>query len=331
MPTVLVTPEALLNKPGPHVTILCEAGFDVRYPKNPLFTRGLGPEEETVAELSEASAVIAGGEVITARVLDRLRRLRVIARSGVGYDRIDVPAATAHGVLLTITPNALHEGAAEQALALILAVAKSIVRLDRITRAGSWRIMQTEPLRGKTLGLMGLGRIGRSTAVRAAAFGMKVIATETYPDERFVRKHGIELVDFDTLLARSDYLSVHCPLNAETRGLFSAKVFARMKSDGVFINTARGGLVVEADLLAALRSGHLRGAGLDVFEKEPTAADNPIFQLENVVVAPHVGGADKLSVDTMAVDAARSIVQLSRGEWPEGAVVNHELKGRWRW
>src|SRR5438094_7047789 len=103
MPTVLVTPEGLLNQPGPHVTLLREAGFEVRYPKNPLFTRGLGPEEETVAELSEASAVIAGGEVITARVLDRLPRLRVIARQGVGYDRIDVPAATAHGVVLTIT------------------------------------------------------------------------------------------------------------------------------------------------------------------------------------------------------------------------------------
>jgi phosphoglycerate dehydrogenase-like enzyme len=249
-----------------------------------------------------------------------------------GGEGVSARAATAHGVLLTITPNALHEGVAEQALALILAVAKGVVRLDRATRAGSWPILQTEPLRGKTLGLVGLGRIGRSTAVRAAAFGMQVIATETDPDGRFVAEHGIGLVDFDTLLARSDYLSVHCPLNAETRGLFDARAFARMKPGSVFINTARGGLVVEADLLAALRSGHLRGAGLDVFEKEPTAADDPLFQpARRRGRRPARGGGDRLSVETVAVDAARSVARLSRGEWPEGAVVNHELKGRWRW
>lgn len=281
--------------------------------------------------MAAADAVLAGGEYFTPGAFARLPRLRVVARSGVGYDRVDIPAATAHGVVVTITPTANHEGVAEHALALLFAVAKSIVVNDRRQRAGEWRIMQTEPIRGKTLGLLGLGRIGRSMAVRGIALGMKVIATETYPNQDFVRQHQIELVDLDTLLARSDYLSVHCPLNDETRGIMNARAFARMKPGSIFINSARGGLQVEADLLAALHSGHLGGAGLDCFEVEPTTADNPLFQLDNVVVAPHLGGADKQSVANMALEAAQSIVDLHRGKWPEACVINGELKGRWRW
>jgi phosphoglycerate dehydrogenase-like enzyme len=331
MPTVLITPEAYYEQPGPHVTLLREAGFTVSYPRNRYFTRGLGSEDEAVAELGVADAVIAGGEVFTEKVLANVPRLRVIARSGVGYDRVNVPAATAQGIVVTITPTANHEGVAEHALALLLAVAKGIVRNDRLTRAGGWPLMRTLPLRTKTLGILGLGRIGRSLAVRVRALGMPVLATETFPIEAFVREHRIELVDFETLLARSDYLSIHCPLNDATRGLFNASVFARMKQGSVLINTARGGLVVEADLLAALRSGHLGGAGLDVYEQEPTTADNPLFQLDNVAVAPHLAGADALSVENMAIEAAQGVIQLYRGGWPEGAVVNPELKGRWQW
>ncbi len=161
--------------------------------------------------------------------------------------------------------------------------------------------------------------------------GMTVIATETYPDLAFVRQHGIELVDFDTLLARSDYLSLHCPHNAQTDRMFNREVFAKMKRGSVLINTARGRLVVEADLIAALQQGHLAGAGLDVFEKEPAGTDNPLFALKNVVVSPHIAGADKLSQENMAIEAAECIVKLHRGEWPSGAVVNDELRDAWRW
>ncbi len=142
---------------------------------------------------------------------------------------------------------------------------------------------------------------------------------------------GVELVDFDTLLARSDYLSIHCPHNAQTDRMFNRDIFARMKRGSVLINTSRGRLVVEADLLEALQSQHLAGAGLDVFEKEPAAADNPLFALKNVVVSPHLGGADRLSQDNMAIEAAECIIKLYRGEWPAGAVVNDSLHGEWKW
>jgi D-3-phosphoglycerate dehydrogenase len=188
------------------------------------------------------------------------------------------------------------------------------------------------PIRGRTIGLVGLGRIGRSTAVRCAALGMKVIAYELYPDKEFVAKNGIELVDFDTLLKRSDFISLHCPLSDETRGLMNAAAFAKMKPGSVFINTARGGLVVESALIAALQSGHLGGAGLDVFEQEPTDPGNPLFKMDNVVVCPHLGGGDSQSIADMGAEAAQSIVTLFQGNWPpDAAVLNGSLKAGWRW
>lgn len=331
MPIVLITPEALINVRGPWVSSLEAAGLTVAYPEDPTFTRGLFSAPETVRVLRSASAVIAGGEYFTPEILAGLPQLRVIARAGVGYDRVDVPAATSRKIAVTITPTANHEGVAEQAFALIFAIAKGVVVNDARTRDGRWSPGTTEPIRGKTLGLVGLGRIGRSTAIRGRALGMTVIATETYPDLAFARQQGVELVDFDTLLARSDYLSLHCPHNAQTDRFFNRDVFARMKVGSVLINTSRGRLVVEADLLAALQQGHLAAAGLDVFENEPATADNPLFALKNVVVSPHLGGADRLSVDNMAIEAAECIVKLFRGEWPTGAVVNEELRAGWKW
>jgi phosphoglycerate dehydrogenase-like enzyme len=331
MPTVLITPEALSNVRGPWVGLLEEAGFTIAYPEDPTFTRGLCGAKETVRVLRPASAVIAGGEYFTAEVLAGLPQLRVIARAGVGYDRVDVPAATGRKVAVTITPTANHEGVAEQAFALIFAIAKGVVVNDARTRAGQWALGMTAPIRGKTLGLFGLGRIGRSTAIRGRAMGMTVVATETYPDVAFARQHAIELVDFETLLARSDYLSLHCPHDAQTDRMFNRDVFAKMKRGSVLINTARGRIVVEADLLAALQQGHLSGAGLDVFETEPAAADNPLFALKNVVLSPHIAGADQLSQENMAIEAAHCIVKLSRDEWPAGAVVNDGLRSEWKW
>jgi D-3-phosphoglycerate dehydrogenase len=331
MPIVQISPEAMLHKAAPYVDILRDAGFEIRYPKNPQFARGVCDERETIEELQGVSAVIATAERYSKNVMAALPDLRVIARAGVGYDRVDIPAATDRGIVVTITPTANHEAVAELALALLFAVTKSIVVNDKNVRAGRWPRTPLVPVRGKTLGIFGLGRIGRSMAVRSASLGMRVIATEQFPDREFVRANNIELVDFDTLLARSDFITVHCPLTDETRGLFNRDTFAKMKPGSIFLNTARGPLMVEADLLAALQSGHLRAAGLDVFEVEPPSTDNPLFQLDNVVVAPHIAGADDLSLEKMGVEAAECIAKLYQGQWPDGAVVNNELKSRWKW
>jgi phosphoglycerate dehydrogenase-like enzyme len=321
----------MLDQPTPCAARLREAGFEVRYPRNKLLARGLCSERETIDELRGASAVVAGGETFSARVLSALPQLRVIARAGVGFDRVDVQAATARRIAVTITPTSNHEAVAEHALALIFAVAKSIVLNDKRVRAGNWTRVLMEPIRRQKLGILGLGRIGKSLAVRAVALGMQVLATETMPDHAFVRQQQIELVSLDELLGSSDYLSLHCPLNDQTRGIINRQTLAKMKHGGVLINTSRGGLVVEADLVQALRSGHLRAAALDVFEQEPPSPDNPLFELENVVVTPHLAGTDQLSMEAMGTESAENIIKLYQGQWPEGAVVNEELRAAWEW
>ncbi len=331
MPAVLISPEVFLHQEGPHTTILREAGLEVRYPRDPLLARGLGGEEQTIRELQGISAIIAGGELFNAGALAGLPQLRVIARAGVGFDRVDVPAATRRGVALTITPTANHEAVAEHTIALMFAVAKNIVVNDKHTRAGGWARTMAFPIRRQTLGIVGLGRIGRSLAVRGVGLSMTVKVCETQPDMAFLQKHGIELLPLDALLAQSDYVSVNCPLNDATRGLCNAAFFARMKKGSVFLNTSRGGVQVEKDLLAALTSGHLRGAGLDVFEVEPISQDNPLFALDNVVVSQHLAGSDTLSTEAMAVECAECIVALYQGQWPDGKVVNDELRGKWQW
>lgn len=331
MPTVLITPEAIRHVRGPYVELLEKAGFEIAYPKDPTFARGLLDERTTIQELSVADATIASGEHYSPKVLSALPRLRVIARCGVGYDRVDVPAATARGIPVTITPTANHEAVAELTLALLFAVTKSIVVNDAEVRAGRWPRQLLIPLRTRTIGLLGLGRIGRSVALRARALGMQVLAHDKFPPQSFVAQHGVELVDFETLLARSDVISIHSPLTPETQGLFNKTTFSQMKPGAILLNTARGKIVVEADLLAALESGHLRGAGLDVFEQEPPSAHNPLFASPRVVVSPHLAGTDELSLEAMGVEAADCIVKLFRNHWPEGAVVNDELRANWRW
>jgi phosphoglycerate dehydrogenase-like enzyme len=248
----------------------------------------------------------------------------------VGYDAVDVAAATERGIVVTITPGTNQDAVAELTSTLLLAVAKRLVPNHGLIRAGQWPRSPTLPLRGKTLGIAGLGRIGKAVAVRGLAFGMKVLACETCPDQEYNTRHGIPLVPFEHLLAESDFLSLHVPFMPETRHLINRRTLSLMKPTAFLINTARGGLVCEADLLEALTNKRLAGAGLDVFEVEPPGK-NPLFELDNVVMTPHVAGVDVQSMSDMAVSAAHAIVDLSRGQWPAEKIVNPEVRPRFRW
>lgn len=327
MPKVLIAPAVFFHVSGPYVALLREAGLDVVYPPKP----DPKTEAETLESLKGVSAIIAGGEWFNDRVLDQLPDLRVIARAGVGYDRVDVAAATRHNVALTITPTANHECVAEHAMGLLLALTRNVVNHHHDVISGDWTRKLMVPLRGKTLGLIGLGRIGRSVAVRAQAFRLRVIACDAYADPEFVKQLGIELVDLPTLLSQSDYVSLHAPMNETTKHLINKQTLSQMKPGSYLVNTARGGLVNEADLLPALQSGHLAGAALDVFEQEPTPVSNPLLKLPNVILTPHLAGGDTQSNEDMGTESARNIIALYQGGWPEGAVVNSELKGKFRW
>lgn len=322
MARVLITTEALRELPGPHLDVLTTAGCKVHYPAKPV----LITEDDTLTAMEGCAAALAGSEPYTQRVLRELPALRVISRNGVGYDQIDVDAATRRGIAVTITPQGNHEAVAEHAMALLLAVTRNVVRNAIETRRGNWpRRCAFIPLRGKTLGIVGLGRIGRSLAQRAAGFGLSIIACEVQPDRDFVARLGIEMVALKTLLARADFVSLHAPMTDETRQLINRRTLALMKPGSVLINTARGGLVNEADLAEALQSGHLAGAGLDVLSVEPPPPGHPLLELENVIVSPHVAAFDEQARRDMALAAAQNIVEVLAGRWPRESMVNPEL------
>lgn len=328
MPKVLIASEAMRGKPGKHTEHLHAAGCEVVYPDPGQI---LKDEAGVLKTAAGCIGVIAANEPYSDEVLNGLPHLRVVARAGVGYDSVDVAAATKRGIAVTITPQANHQAVAEHAMALMLAVARSIVSNAIGTRDGRWprRAIYT-PLRGKTLGIVGLGRIGHSIATRAAAFGMRLIACEPKPDSAFANQNGIELVDLDTLLSQADFVTLHAPLTDQTRHLINAKTLARMKRGSFLINTARGGLVNEDDLLEALQSGHIAGAGLDVFAVEPVAPNHPLLALDNVVGTAHVASFDTQAIEDMISGAARCVAEIVQGRWPEECVVNPEVKANLR-
>jgi phosphoglycerate dehydrogenase-like enzyme len=326
MPKVLITAASLAGVSGPFVDLLREAGFELVYPRR----RAQLTEEELFQHLAGISATLAGSEPYTRRVLAAHPGLRVIARVGVGFDAVDLAAATEQGIAVTITPGTNHDAVAEHTFTLILALAKNLIPQDSGTRAGRWPRQTNLPLRGRTLGIAGLGRIGKAVALRGECFGMPLLAYEPFPDADFVRRHGVTLMPLERLLAEADYLTLHLPLTLESRYFINQDTLALMKPTAFLINTARGGLVCEADLLKALREKRIAGAALDVFEEEPTL-QNPLFELDNIVLTPHAAGGDWKSRDDMAAAGARAIVSLSRGEWPAEQVVNPEVRAKFRW
>jgi phosphoglycerate dehydrogenase-like enzyme len=311
---------------GAYLQVLRDAGLEVDFPRK----RVTLSEDELLAELPGVSATLAGTEPYTARVLASAPELRVIARTGVGFDAIDLAASTGRGVAVTVTPGANQDAVAEHTLALLLALAKRLLVQHGETVAGGWRRQAALPLRGRALGIAGLGRIGKAVAVRADAFGMRVLAYEPFPDRGFVERYRVALVPLERLLAESDYVTLHVPLTAESRHLINRRTLSLMKPTAFLINTSRGGLVCEADLVEALRGRHIAGAGLDVFEQEPPGG-SPLFALDNVVCTPHTAGVDERSRDDMAAQAARTVAALSRGEWPAAEVVNPDVRPRFRW
>lgn len=326
MPKVLCA--SLNAEDGPHWKILREAGFEVGVvPRD----ADLFVEDNLISALTGYEAVIAGSEPYTRRVIESLPDLRVIARSGVGFDAIDLPACDAAGVVVTTTPGVNHHAVAEHAVALLMGVARGFPETDRQVREDRWQRLVRPRVMGRTLGIVGLGRIGRAVATRAVGLGLNVLAYEPFPNKEFTEQWKVELVEFDDLLARSDYVSLHCPMSRETRHLMNAETFAKMKPGSVLINTSRGGLVNERALYVALTSGPLRAAGLDVFEVEPLPLDSPLLTLSNVLLSGHVAGLDAESQRDTFIMVAETILAFHRGEWPSECIQNLKGTTHWSW
>lgn len=326
MDKVLIAPAPLAGLQAEFLSVLTKAGFEPVFPKK----KAQLTEAELLEQLIGIRATLAGSEPYTRNVLQAHPQLRVIARAGVGYDAVDTLAATELGMAVTITPGANQDAVAEHTFTLILAIAKNLISQHQGTIALQWPRRANLPLRGRTLGIAGLGRIGKAVALRGEAFLMKLIAYEPYPDHAFAKAHGITFVSFDELLAQSDFLTLHLPVTKESKYLINRHTLARMKPSAYLINTARGLIVNEADLIDALQSKRIAGAGIDVFEEEPPT-DNALLHMDNVVVTPHAAGVDLQSRDDMALSAAEAIVSLAKGEWPAEKVVNPDVKPRYRW
>ncbi len=270
---------------------------------------GLSADELVDALVDVDGVIVRSATRITRDALVRANRLRVIGRAGVGVDNIDVPAATERGIAVLNAPSGNTISAAELTFALILAMARRISAADRSMKAGGWdrKRFNGSELYGKTLGLVGAGRIGSEVARRARAFGMRVVAYDPYLTEDRARELDVQRVTIDTLLERADVVTVHVPLTDATRGLIGAAQLARLKPGATIVNTARGGIVEEAALIAALQEGRLAAAALDVFSKESLPADHPLRSLDNVVLTPHLGASTAEAQENVALEIAEAI------------------------
>ena len=282
-----------------------------------------GPDrEKLLAAVPEADALLVrSATTVDAEVLDAAPRLKIVARAGVGLDNVDVKTATERGVLVVNAPTSNIHSAAEHALALLLSAARQIPAADASLREHAWKrssFSGTE-IFGKTVGVVGLGRIGQLVAQRLAAFEAHIVAYDPYVSAARAAQLGIELLSLDELLGRADFISVHLPKTPETAGLIDKEALAKTKPGVIIVNAARGGLIDEAALADAISSGHVRGAGLDVFSKEP-CTDSPLFELAQVVVTPHLGASTEEAQDRAGTDVAASVKLALAGEFVPDAV-----------
>lgn len=305
-------------------SIIEAAGFE--------FRQGQCVTEDQVIDFAQdADAVIAQYAPLTRRAIAGLPRCRVITRYGIGVDNVDVPAASEYGVWVTNVPGFCKIELTEHTLALILSFARRLSRLDRSVHRGEWETIgnmrPTRRLDRLTLGLVGFGQVSREIAPRARAFGLRIIATAPHTTAETMAEFGVTKVTLDELLAESDFVSLHLPLTAETRHLINAERLARMKPSAYLINTARGPIVDETALIAALQEGRLAGAGLDVLEKEPPPATSPLLAMENVVITPHAAYYSDDALDLLQRSVAEEVVRVLKGE-PPRSPVNPQLTPR---
>jgi D-3-phosphoglycerate dehydrogenase / 2-oxoglutarate reductase len=275
--------------------------------------------DDILAVAREADGVLVTYAKLSGDLLRQLKRCKVIGRFGLGVDNIDIPVATACGITVTYVPDYCMHEVSDHAMALLLALARKIPFSDRLVQAGRWEMPAVVPIRrlaGRTLGLVGFGNIPRALAPKAKAFGLRVVTHDPYVSREVLAAAGVEGLSFDDLLATSDYVSIHAPLLPATRGLLNAQAFAKMKKGALLVNTARGPLIDEAALVAALDAGQVGGAALDVVTTEPLAQDSPLKGRDNVILTPHTGFYSVEALEELQSKCARDVARVLSGEKP---------------
>jgi D-3-phosphoglycerate dehydrogenase len=286
----------------------------------------LGDESETARVLQDADAILLNLHPLPGSVIRQLGKCRVISRYGVGYDNVDVDAATAAGIWVARVPDYCLEDVSDQALALLMGCVRKVAFKDRRIREGGWDLHKEQSsyrIAGRTLGLVGYGSIARTLHRKVSGLGLaRVLAFDPYVERKEIEDAGAEAVSLRTLLKTADFISVHAPLNKETRGLIGARELAQMKKGSILINTSRGPLLDEKAVADALAAGRIAYAGLDVFENEPLPADSPLRKLNNVILSDHAGWYSEESVAELKTKAAQNVLEVLKGG-PPLYPVNH--------
>lgn len=328
-PLVVRTGELLVN-PEAERQVIEQAGGD-------LLMIGAGDDNAVLAAIRDATVIINAGRVyFTEELISKLTACRAIIQNSVGYDRIDVRAATAHNIMVANLPDYCIEEVSDHAVALLLAAARRLPAMEKIVRAGHWMQpgIQTQAMVGPvnrlsecTLGIVGFGNIGRLVAGKARGLFHRLIAADPFVKPEIAAQHGVELMSLEDLLRQADYVTLHVLLTDETRHLINAERLALMKASAYLVNTCRGPIVDEMALVAALRAGKLAGAGLDVFEEEPIGADHPLLALDNVIVTPHLAVYSQTAMANWRIFPFHDAARILCGQYPRG-MVNRELKSR---
>jgi D-3-phosphoglycerate dehydrogenase / 2-oxoglutarate reductase len=286
-------------------------------------------EKDLIRACKEADGLINQYSLLTRTVLEQLPKCKVLARYGVGVDSIDLKAATDLGIIVANVPDYCMDEVANQTIAMILTLIRKTAFFDRKVKSGEWDFHSGIPIhrtKGKTLGLIGCGKIGLEVAKRISAFGVKVMTFDPYLEKA---PEEVELKDFDTVLKESDFVSIHCPLNDSTQHLIGEKEFKKMGKKPLIVNTSRGPIIDEKALIRALKEGLVSGAGLDVLENEPPDSKNPMLKMENVILSPHIGFYSEESISELKRRTAKNVADVLTGKWP-GSVVNRQVRGKTR-
>ncbi len=307
---ILLTTTSYQDTPGPHHDLLDSQGFEVVRERGPL------PESRMLELAGEFDAFLCGDDAITQAVIEKsLPRLKVISKYGIGLDKIDVAFATSKKLPVLNTPGVNHTTVAEHTFGLLICIAKRLIEVCGAARQGEWKRVTGHEIMGRTMGIIGLGRIGKEVATRAKAFGMPVIAFDPYWDEAFAAQHGISRCGtMAEVLKSADVISLHCFLDDNTRNMINAQSLSEMRQGAIVLNCARGELVNTTDMVAALNSGQIGGYGTDVLDEEPPPSNHPLLTAKNCVVSSHIGSRTYESVVRQALRATHNLLNFMKGD-----------------
>jgi len=312
---ILITPRSFASFSDKSLKMLAERNYKIERNN----TGRPYEKEEMLKLIKDVDGIIIGIDELSAVIIEKANKLKVISKYGTGLDNIDINVATNKKIIVTNTPTANVDAVADLAFGLILSFARRIPEADKKTKSGKWGKIIGKSVWEKTIGIIGLGKIGKQVAKRAKGFDMNILAFDIVKDKKSAKKYGIKYVKLEKLLRKSDYITIHIPLNYATQNMISYEELEKIKESAFLINTSRGGIVNEEALYDALKNNKLRGAALDVYKNEPLR-ESPLTELDNVIMTPHISAYTEEAIENMSIQAAQNLIDVLEGREPQNRV-----------